>query len=97
MIRIAGNADEMLVNFSIVIARDGAWEFANKYRTAENKLLSIQKRDAKIANLAKRLTQTGPLLSIIVKVIRWGEFRALQTNLERLSGVIDHNWFLTLS
>ncbi|MDZ7756518.1 DUF5995 family protein [Rhodohalobacter sp.] len=91
MIRIAGNADEMLVNFSIVIARDGAWEFANKYRMAENKSLAIEKRDAKIADLAKRLTQTGPFLSIIVKIIRWGEFRPLQTNLERLSGVVEQN------
>jgi|SRR6056297_2384203 len=93
LIRIAGSADEMLVNFSIVVARDGAWEFAHKYQTAENKTLAIQKRDSKIADLAKRLTKTGPFLSIIVKVIRWGEFRPLQSNLERLSDVVYQNEF----
>lgn len=84
MIRLAHGADEMLVNFSIVVARDGAWEFAHKYLTAEDKELAIQKRDAKIADLAKRLTQTGPFVSIIIKIIRWGEFRSLQTNLVRM-------------
>ena len=89
LIHLAHGADEMLVNFSILIARDGAWEFAQQYSTAEDKNLAIQKRDAKIADLANRLTQTGPFLSIIIKIIRWGEFRSLQTNLERLSGVVS--------
>lgn len=85
MIRLAHGADEMLVNFSIAVARDGAWEFANKYQAADDKQLAIQKRDAKIADLAKRLTQTGPFVSIITKVIRWGEFRSLQTNMDHLT------------
>jgi hypothetical protein len=84
MIRLAHGADEMLVNFSIVVARDGAWEFAHNYLTAEDKELAIQKRDAKIADLAKRLTQTGPFVSFIIKIIRWGEFRSLQSNLVRM-------------
>ncbi len=88
MNRLAGNTDEMLVNFSIVLARDGAWKFAHKYNIAEDKSLAIQKRDAKIADLAKRLTQRGPFISFIIKIIRWGEFRSLQTNLDRLAGII---------
>ena len=88
MIRLAHGADEMLVNFSILIARDGAWEFAQQYSVAEDKNLAIQKRDAKIADLAKRLTHTGPFLTIIIKIIGWGEFRTLETNLERLSTVV---------
>ena len=91
MIRLAHGADEMLVNFSIVVARDGAWEFANKYKVADDKSLAIKKRDTKIADLAKRLTQTGPFLSIIIKIIRWGEFRTLQTNLNRLSGIVANS------
>jgi hypothetical protein len=89
MIHLAHGADEMLVNFSILIARDGAWEFAQKYSAAEDKNMAVEKRDTKIADLAKRLTHTGPLLSIIVNIIRWGEFRTLQTNLERLAGVVE--------
>lgn len=88
MIRLAGNADEMLAKFSIIVARDGAWEFAHQYSAADDKELAIQNRDTKIAGLAKRMTQTGPLLSFILTVIRWGEFRSLQTNLDRLAGIV---------
>ncbi len=89
MIRLAGKADDMLINFSIIVARDGAWEFAHTYRSAPNKELAIRERDEKIANLAKRLTQTSPFVSAIIKVIRWGEFRSLQTNMDRLAGIVE--------
>lgn len=88
MIRLARGADEMLVEFSIVVARDGAWKFAHEYSIAEDKQLAIQERDTKIADLAKCMTQTGPYLSFIIKVIRWGEFHSLQTNLDRLAGIV---------
>ena len=88
LIRLAGNADDMLVKFSIVVARDGAWEFAHKYTAAPDKELAIRERDEKIADLADRLTSTGPLLSFILKIIRLGEFRSLQTNMNRLAGII---------
>lgn len=89
MIRLAGKADDMLVNFSIIVARDGAWEFAHTYRNAPNKELAIRERDEKIANLAKRLTHTSPFVSFIIKVIRFGEFRSLQTNMDRLAGIVE--------
>lgn len=89
LIRLAGKADEMLVNFSIIVARDGAWEFAHQYSAAEDKQLAIQTRDTKIADLAKRLTQTRPFVSFIIKVIRWGEFRSLPDNQDRLAGIVE--------
>ena len=88
LIGLAGNVDDMLVKFSIIVARDGAWEFAHKYSDADDKELAIQTRDAKIADLAKRLTNTGPFLSFIIKIIQLGEFRSLQTNMDRLAGII---------
>ncbi len=89
MIRLARGADEMLVEFSIVVARDGAWKFAHEYSIAQNKQLAIRNRDTKIADLAKCMTQTGPYLSFILTVIRWGEFQSLQTNLDRLAGIVE--------
>lgn len=89
MIRLARGADEMLVEFSIVVARDGAWKFAHEYSKAQNKQLAIQERDTKIADLAKCMTQTGPYLSFIIKVIRWGEFHSLPSNLDRLAGIVE--------
>ncbi|MGM0460263.1 MAG: DUF5995 family protein [Bacteroidota bacterium] len=89
MIRLARGADEMLIEFSIVVARDGAWKFAHEYSTAQDKQLAIQNRDAKIADLAKRMTQTGPYVSSILRVIRWGEFRPLPSGLDQLAGIVE--------
>lgn len=89
MIRLAGNADDLVVNFSIIAARDGAWDFAHRYRSAPNKEIAVRERDEKIAGLAKRLTRTSPFVSFIIKVIRWGEFRSLQTNLDQLAGIVE--------
>lgn len=88
MIKLAQGRDEMLVAFSIKIARDGAWEFAKEYAAAQNKELVIRERDEKIADLARQLTHTGSFLSFIIKIIRFGEFRSLQSNLNRLAGII---------
>lgn len=88
MIRLARGADEMLVKFSIVVARDGAWKFAHEYRVTEDKQRAVRDRDTKIADLAKCLTETGSYVSFIISVIRWGEFHSLQTNLDRLAGIV---------
>lgn len=89
MIKLAQGRDEMLVNFSIIIARDGAWDFAHTYRDAQNKELAIRERDEKIAGIARRMTNTGPLLSFVLSVIRRGEFRSIQTNIDRLTGIVN--------
>ena len=88
MINLAQGRDEMLVSFSIIIARDGAWEFAHTYQQANDKGIAIQTRDEKIANLGKRLTSTGALLSFLIKIILFGEFHSLQSNIDRLAGTI---------
>lgn len=52
---LTGRMDEKLANFSINIARDGAWQFAQTYHATQNKQVEIQKRDAIIATLAENL------------------------------------------
>lgn len=46
------------------------------------------KRDEKIADLAWQLTDTESILPFIIKIIRFGEFRSIQLNLDRLAGII---------
>lgn len=81
--------DEMFVNFSIVTARDGAWRFAHRYSQAGDKALAIKNRDAKIAELGSCLTETGPWLTFLLRLIRLGEFRPLPSNLDRLAGIVE--------
>lgn len=89
MMRLTRSREEMLVNFSIVTARDGAWQFAHRYAAYSNKSQAIEERDQKIALLAGRLTDTGKWLSFLIKIIRIGEFRTPARNMEILSGVIS--------
>jgi len=89
MIRLADGRDEMLVDFSIVAARDGAWRFAHRYASAPDKTLAIQQRDSKIADLANCLTKTGKYTTFIISVIRWGEFHSPKTIMDRLTGIVD--------
>lgn len=69
---VAGKFDERLVDFTIEIARDGAWDFARKYAVAdvsEQRELTI-KRDTSIAWLGRDLRKPGLLLGLIAKFIR---------------------------
>jgi len=47
-----------------------------------------RKRDEKIADLAWQLTDTESILPFIIKIIRFGEFRSIHSNLYRLAGII---------
>jgi len=89
LIRLTRGRDEMFINFSIVTARNGAWRFAHRYSRAGDRELAIKHRDAKIAELASCLTDTGPWLTFLLRVIRMGEFRPLPSNLDRLAGIVE--------
>lgn len=72
--KLGKGREDKLVNFSINIARDGAWLFANQYFFSPNKDESIKKRDQSIANLASKLiTHKSWLLRYLVKTIRFFE------------------------
>lgn len=69
---LAGKLDERLVDFSIQIARDGAWEFANEYHQTviSERLELISKRDHSIAWLGKDIMKPGLLLRLIAGFIK---------------------------
>jgi len=67
--------DDFLVDFSMKLARDGAWKFAKTMSaTPENgidKLLG--ERDIKVAEKAGLITSPGFVPNLIFKIIRMGE------------------------
>ncbi|MCL6260296.1 DUF5995 family protein [Aquiflexum sp. TKW24L] len=85
IIRFAKGKEEILVNFSIKLARDGAWRFARKYQTAEDKADCIQKRDKAIAILAKGLTNPGIKLRMWVWLIGLAEWKSVPEIMEQLN------------
>lgn len=69
---VAGKFDERLVDFSIKIARDGAWEFALEYAKTDdtNKIELIKNRDHSIAWLGRDLAKPGFIIGLIADFIK---------------------------
>lgn len=72
--KIGKGKEDKLVTFSINVARDGAWWFANEYHNSLNKPQEIASRDIVIGLLATKLTTSKSwLLRTLIKVIRFFE------------------------
>jgi hypothetical protein len=72
--RFGKGREDKLVSFSINVARDGAWLFANQYHISPNKKDALNSRDTIIAKLAEKLiTQKSWLLKYLVKTIYFFE------------------------
>lgn len=83
--RISGNIEDVCVNFSMAIARDGAWAFAK--RLAEHDEVGqeqlITKRDQRIGELGHDLWKP-PIGRLALLLIRLGERRSVARNIEIL-------------
>lgn len=84
LIPLAKGRDEMLLNFSIQLARDGAWKYAGEYYTGLDREALIQDRDLNISNLAIKLIRPGKFLSFIVKVIGFAEWKSVSNTMNQL-------------
>ncbi|MDC9724164.1 MAG: DUF5995 family protein [Urechidicola sp.] len=74
LLKISGKADDFLVDFSMKLARDGAWKFAESLAEDPINLnLLIDKRDQRIAEKAIIVIKPGFIISTIFGIIRLGE------------------------
>ena len=70
---LTGRLDEMLANFSINIARDGAWKFAKEYyiTNVNHKKKSVSERDFTIARLAESIAAPkNSWMNMVIGVVR---------------------------
>lgn len=82
-----GQFDNHITDFSMQLARDGAWEFANELAVTPDEDLakSIAKRDELIAKKASLITQPGFIISGLLKVVRLGETGSVSDKIKKLS------------
>ncbi len=73
ILRYTDKVDNFLASFSMDVARDGAWKFANELVAQSEKEALILQRDAKIAVLAKKIRPDGIVERILFIIIRFGE------------------------
>lgn len=82
-----GKADDFLVDFSMQLSRDGAWQFATSLAAAPDSDWSrlIGSRDTIIAEKSKIITRPGFIPSLIFGIIRLGERGTVSEKIEMLS------------
>ncbi|GAB5555520.1 MAG: DUF5995 family protein [Saprospiraceae bacterium] len=76
LLKFTNKMDDHLVNFSMELARDGAWKFANELHQAEAPAVQealIVDRDQKVAKLTDLITKRRPMGRILFAFIRLGE------------------------
>ncbi len=86
ILKLAGNADDFLVDFSMGLARDGAWKFAKSIADRPHEELNslIEKRDQKVARKAMIITNLGIIVKTILQIIRLGERGSVSKRIEEL-------------
>jgi hypothetical protein len=86
ILKKTGDFDTILIDFSMKLARDGAWKYAkllaNSPETEWPKL--IQERDIKVKNKAKIVIDPGFLIRLVFKIIRLEERGTIATRIEIL-------------
>lgn len=75
ILKLTKKVDNFLVNFSMTLARDGAWKFAQYLSKADPNSwhTAIKNRDLKVAKKAQIITKPGKLVSFIFAIVRIGE------------------------
>lgn len=89
LIPLAKGKDEMLLNFSIQLARDGAWKYAGEYHADSDKDFQIKDRDSNISKLAQKLINPGKFLAFLVKIVAFAEWKSVERTMDQLDVVVE--------
>ncbi|MEP2026147.1 MAG: DUF5995 family protein [Reichenbachiella sp.] len=86
IVKVLGKVDDFLVDFSMKLARNGAWKFAKELFNTPDQLKDqmIDTRDQKVAKKASLVTSPGFLISTIFKLIRVSEHGSIAKKIEDL-------------
>ncbi len=86
LLKKTGQLDNLLVDFSMKIARDGAWAAAGEVhnKSDEELTLLIQERDLKVAKKVKVIVHPSWFVKMILWSIRIGEKGTVAEKIDRL-------------
>ncbi|MBD8487648.1 hypothetical protein IFO69_02695 [Echinicola sp. CAU 1574] len=87
LIQFAKGKDEILLDFSIKLARDGAWKFANEYLIALDQDDCLRLRDLSIAKLGQKIAKPGIILNFIARLISLTEWKSVPDVMDQLEGI----------
>lgn len=86
ILKWTGKIDDYLVDFSMKLARDGAWKFANELdQAAENDFENlIAERDRKVVKVVRFILEPGFLASLALRLIRITERGSISERIQSL-------------
>ena len=86
ILKLTSKFDNFLVNFSMKIARNGAWDFAVSIVNKPPEVLKelIEARDQKTSQQAKIITNPGIVAGTVFGIIRLGERGSVTEKIEKL-------------
>jgi len=86
LLKLSGKVDDFMVDFSMKLARNGAWKFATKMANCkiDEWDKQIEERDMKIAKKANLVSSPGLIASAIFLIIRLGERGSVAKKISRL-------------
>jgi len=72
ILKLSGKVDDFMVDFSMKLARDGAWKFANQLSASpDDQILSlIEVRDQRVTAKVSIVTNPGTIATIVLFIIR---------------------------
>ncbi|MFT5818837.1 MAG: hypothetical protein ACI8ZM_000058 [Crocinitomix sp.] len=82
------SVDDFLIDFSMKLARDGAWKFAQEVFHSPPELLAqvIAERDAKVANNGKIIFPRNVIARLVLAIIRLSERGSVAKKIIKLNG-----------
>ena len=86
ILKMTRKVDDFLVDFSMKLARDGAWKFAKNIADKPSSELSllIETRDTKIARKAGIRTSPGIIVNVLLGIIRLGERGSVSEKIKKM-------------
>jgi hypothetical protein len=86
ILKWSGKVDDFLVDFSMKLARDGAWKFATSLSnlTSDELKSNIDQRDQKVVNKIHIITQPDLFATIALRIIRLTERGTVAEKIEKL-------------
>lgn len=91
LLRQSGKADDFMVDFSMKLARNGAWKFATRCAACSTVELEqfIAERDLKVARKSLLVASPGLIATIIFAIIRLGERGTVAQKIGHLKALAD--------
>lgn len=86
ILRRTRKIDDHMIDFSMELAREGAWKVAQQAVSLppEDLAAFMAERDAKVAKFARRITHPGRFVQLAMRIIRIGERGTVSNKIEAL-------------